>query len=123
MRGYPFASTLACSIRAVSAVALVVVAVGVEGADEDPTVDSTSAKAEAQAPVPREKLRYAGRSFEEWRDQLNDLDAATCKQAMAPLAAFAKNGYAQEAAAALARRLFDDRDEVVDEAATSLAKV
>jgi hypothetical protein len=114
-----------CSIQAVGAVALVLIAVTAEGADEHAKINSTSKTENSvvQAAVPREKLRYAGRSFEDLRDQLlNDLDAATCKQAMAPLAAFARNGYAEEAAAALARRLCDDRDEVADEA-KSLAKV
>jgi hypothetical protein len=105
----------------------VVVTIAGLGADEQPTIEANSAErqeATDRGGVAREKLRYAGRSFDEWRDQLlNDLDAATCKQAMAPMAAFAKNGYADEAVAALTRRLCDDRDDVVDEAAKSLAKV
>lgn len=78
----------------------------------------------AEATISRAQLRYAGRSFDEWREQLlNDLDSATCKKAMAPLAAFGKNGYTDEAVAALSRRLRDDRDDVAHEAANALASI
>jgi HEAT repeat protein len=72
----------------------------------------------------RERLRFASRSFEQWRDQLlDDLDPNTCLQAISPLVAFGKKGYADEAVAALAVVLRDDRQEVVDAASHALAQL
>lgn len=72
----------------------------------------------------RENLRYARRSFEEWRDQLlNDLDAKTCIEAVEPMAAFGKRGYAAEATAALAEVLRSDRVEESEAAAGALARI
>ncbi|HEV3343223.1 MAG TPA: HEAT repeat domain-containing protein [Pirellulales bacterium] len=72
----------------------------------------------------RERLRFASRSFEQWRDQLlDDLDPNTCIQAISPLVAFGKKGYADEAVAALAVVLRDDRQEVVDAASNALAQL
>jgi beta-lactamase regulating signal transducer with metallopeptidase domain/HEAT repeat protein len=70
------------------------------------------------------QLRYAGRSFDDWRDQLlNDLDGKTCVAAMEPIATFGKRGYAEKAIAALVQTLHDDRDSVVDQAAGALAQI
>ena len=72
----------------------------------------------------RERLRYAQRSFEEWRDQLlNDLDPETCVKAMEPIAAFGKRGYADEAIAALAEVLRSDNEGPSQAAAGALAKL
>lgn len=72
----------------------------------------------------REDLRYARRSFEEWRDQLlNDLDAKTCIEAVEPMAAFGKRGYAAEATAALAEVLRSDRKDESEAAAGALARI
>jgi len=72
----------------------------------------------------REDLRYARRSFEEWRDQLlNDLDAKTCIDAVEPVAAFGKRGYAAEATAALAEVLRSDRKDESEAAAAALARI
>jgi HEAT repeat protein len=72
----------------------------------------------------REKLRYAGRGFDDWRDQLlNDLDPKTCMQAMAPMAAFGRRGYEEEAIAALARMLRDERLDVAMEASQTLGQI
>ncbi|HUY90129.1 MAG TPA: hypothetical protein VMV10_15435 [Pirellulales bacterium] len=69
-------------------------------------------------------LRYARRSFEEWRDQLlNDLDPNTCIEAMEPMAAFGKRGYAAEATAALDEVLRSDRPAEAESAAGALAKI
>lgn len=79
-------------------------------------VERPSAPAEPPAGQPqtvdqrKEDLRYDGRSFNEWRNQLlNDLDPTTCTTAMVPIAAFGKMGYADEAVAALAEVLHSDR--------------
>jgi HEAT repeat protein len=75
-------------------------------------------------PRSRERLRFASRSFDEWRDQLlDDLDPNTCIQAISPLIAFGKKGYADEAVAALAVVLRDDRQEVADAASNALAQL
>lgn len=72
----------------------------------------------------REKLRYARRNFDEWREQLlNDLDPKTCIEAMAPIAAFGKRGYAAEAIAALAEVLRSDRIQESEAAVDALAKI
>jgi HEAT repeat protein len=72
----------------------------------------------------REKLRYAGRGFDDWRDQLlNDLDSKTCTQAMAALATFAKKGYEEEAIAALTRMVHDDRLDVAMDTAQTLGQI
>jgi hypothetical protein len=72
----------------------------------------------------KERLRYAGRTFDEWREQLlYDLDAETRVQAMPPIATFGRNGYGREAVEALTIVLHDDRDEVAQAAATALAEI
>lgn len=72
----------------------------------------------------KERLRYAGRSFADWRDQLlNDLDPETRVKAMEPIAAFGNNGYADEAVAALAQTLHGDRENVVATAAGALSQI
>jgi HEAT repeat protein len=72
----------------------------------------------------RERLRFASRSFDEWRDQLlDDLDSSTCIQAIAPLVAFGQKGYADEAVAALAVVLRDDRQQVAEAASNALTQL
>ena len=92
-------------------------------ATEDRGTETTAASV-ATGSGKREQLRFAGRSFEEWRDQLlNDLDAETCVKAMPAIVAFGRRGYAEEAVVALAQTLHDDRDYVVHNAAGSLAQI
>lgn len=70
------------------------------------------------------QLRYSGRTFEAWRDQLlNDLDADTCVKAMPAIVAFAKRGYSDKAIESLSRTLHDDRFVVVANAASSLREI
>lgn len=95
-------------------------------AEATPTERNRDAGA-ADAPASerrREDLRYARRSFEEWRDQLlNDLDANTCIEAIEPMAAFGKRGYAAEATAALAEVLRSGRTAESEAAAGALARI
>lgn len=72
----------------------------------------------------RTRLRYAGRTFDAWREQLlNDLDPKTCMQAMDPIVAFGKKGYEEEAISALAEMLHDDRMDVAMEASQGLGQL
>jgi hypothetical protein len=53
-------------------------------------------------PIKREQIRFDGRTFEQWRvDLLTDLSAERRVKALKALRAFAANGYATEAAAAV----------------------
>jgi hypothetical protein len=91
-----------------------------------PAVEEKPA-AVAAAPQPVEQkdaFRYAGRSFAEWRRQLlNDLEENTCAAAMPAIMAFGKKGYRDEAIAALAQVLHDDRWLDVEQAASYLAQI
>jgi HEAT repeat protein len=92
-------------------------------AAEPQSSNQEDARADAIADE-RAELRYAGRRFDDWRDQLlHDLDPKTCMQAMAPMAAFGKRGYEEEAVAALARMIHDDRFDVAMEATQTLGQV
>lgn len=89
---------------------------------EEPAVKDDAASAVTnQAQRPREALRYAGRTFDDWRDQLvNDLEGQTRLKAMEAVVAFGRHGYAVEAAAALGEALDSDEDAVVSSAASHL---
>lgn len=102
------------------------------GLEANPPAEAPAAKEDVEATAVqsrpterrRQDLRYARRNFDEWRDQLlNDLDPKTCIEAMAPIAAFGKRGYAAEAIAALAEVLQSDRIQESEAAADALAKI
>jgi len=65
--------------------------------------------------APRPNLRYSGKSFDEWREVLeNDLDPATRVEALKALGKFGGNGMAKEAAEAIVPYIgFLDGDENV----------
>lgn len=88
-------------------------------------VEAPPANAKPQSPVEhKDQLRYAGRSFGEWRHQLlDDLDEKTCMAAMDAMVAFGKKGYGEEAISALAAVLHDDRHGVVENAAGALRQL
>jgi beta-lactamase regulating signal transducer with metallopeptidase domain/HEAT repeat protein/protein involved in polysaccharide export with SLBB domain len=69
----------------------------------------------AKTAVPRPNLRYSGKSFDEWREVLeNDLDPATRVEALRALGKFGGNGMAKEAAEAIVPYIgFRDGDENV----------
>jgi HEAT repeat protein len=91
------------------------------GIADAPAANGDAADAPLQSPRPRQTLRYAGRTFADWRDQLvNDLESDTRIKAMPALAAFGRHGYADEAAAALAEALDSDDDKVINNAANHL---
>jgi len=70
----------------------------VAGADEKP--------AEKPRRPPREALRYGGKSFEEWRNLLlTELKPESRVEAIKAMSSFGANGYAREAAAAVAELL------------------
>jgi HEAT repeat protein len=76
--------------------------------------------APARQTVPKEKLRYAERSFEEWKHVLaTDLDPETRKKAVEALAAFGTNGYGQEAVSAIVEALEPGDSQTVAQAASS----
>lgn len=90
-------------------------------AAEPAAKDDAASAATNQAGRPRETLRYAGRTFDDWRDQLvNDLEGQTRFKAMPAVVAFGRQGYAEEAAAALGEALDSDDDTVVTNAANHL---
>jgi hypothetical protein len=91
-----------------------------DAAADEPKPNQTQAAVRSD----KERLRYAGRTFDEWREQLlYDLDAETCVKAMPPIAAFGRKGYAAEAVEALASVLRDEHDGVVQAAASALAEI
>ncbi|MGH7137024.1 MAG: HEAT repeat domain-containing protein [Pirellulales bacterium] len=72
--------------------------------------------------VAKEDLRYAGRSFDEWRRQLlTDLEPKTQIAAIEALAAFGTKGYESETAAALSQVLGSKFDQVRWSAFSALA--
>jgi beta-lactamase regulating signal transducer with metallopeptidase domain/HEAT repeat protein len=90
----------------------------------EPPAAAEAKAAPAAAGEGNAELRYAGRSFDDWRDQLlNDLDEKTCVAAMGPIVSFGKKGYTKEAIAALAQTLHDDRHHVVNNATNALGQI
>ena len=87
----------------------------------------------AEAPrLPKEALRYGGKSFDEWRTLLlTELKPETRVEGIQALSAFGANGYGREAAAAIVEAVrgynpdtSDPRDQAVQEAAqVGLAKI
>jgi HEAT repeat protein len=109
---------------ALGLIATVVLATTYASAAESPASRDERTQAGNAIAQDRETLRYAGRGFDDWRDQLlNDLDPKTCMQAMPPMAAFGKRGYQEEAIAALASMLHDDRFDVAMEASQTLGQI
>lgn len=76
------------------------------------------------APQRKRQLRYAGRDFDDWRNQLlNDLEQSTRIKAIEALKSFGKNGYGEEAAEAIGQALQSDNDSVCNSAANALAAI
>lgn len=64
-----------------------------------------------EVPIPREDLRYDGKSFEQWRrNALTELKAEKLTEALIALRAFAAKGYAAEAAATVIDLMGADED-------------
>ncbi|HJT32762.1 MAG TPA: HEAT repeat domain-containing protein, partial [Pirellulales bacterium] len=77
-----------------------------------------------EAPQRKRQLRYAGRDFDDWRNQLlNDLEPKTRTKAIQALQSFGKNGYGEEAAEAIGQALPSDVDSVSISAANALAAI
>lgn len=71
--------------------------------------------ASADTPIPREDLRYDGKSFEQWcRVLLAELKPARRAEALEALEAFAARGYAVEAVATAIETLKDCADVEID---------
>lgn len=69
----------------------------------------------------KHKLRYGGKSFEQWRDQLlYDLEPQTEMGAIQALAVFGENGFAEEAAAEIAKVLRRKNVQVLQTACAAL---
>ena len=94
-------------------------------ADEPPAATAQTEPDDADwAHIPKEDLRYAGRSFAEWRRQLlTDLEPKTQQAAIEALEAFGSKGYESEAAAALGRVLSTKTDQVRWRAFNALAVI
>jgi HEAT repeat protein len=132
------AGILACALPTFRGLA---VATGEEGSPSETTQQGQLSAAEspgaetpgqpvvpdapARQAVPREKLRYAERSFEEWKHVLaTDLDPETRKKAIEALAAFGTNGYGQEAVSAIVEALEPGDSQTLAQAASSaLARI
>ncbi len=87
--------------------------------------ESPAADAPARRKVPKEDLRYAERSFGEWRKVLvSDLDPETRKKAIGALGAFGANGYGDEATGAIIEALEGEKSiSVASVAAAALGKI
>ncbi|MFO0898482.1 MAG: HEAT repeat domain-containing protein [Pirellulales bacterium] len=87
----------------------------VESASNQPSNGDAAARRTAARGGPKPNLRYAGKSFDQWREVLqNDLDPATRVEAIKALGKFGANGLAKEAAEAIAPYIgFRDGDENV----------
>jgi HEAT repeat protein len=58
--------------------------------------------------LPKERLRYEGKTFEQWREVLFiDLSAKTLAEALNAMGAFGRKGYGPEAATAILKRMGD----------------
>lgn len=91
------------------------------GRAEDAVAPPTAGRAIANSPDEKHKLRYAGKTFEQWRDQLlYDLEPQTEIAAIQALAAFGENGFAEEAAAEIAKALRRKNQQVVQTACNAL---
>jgi len=76
--------------------------------------------APAKRNVPKEKLRYAERSFDEWRQVLaTDLDLETRKKAIEALGALGAGGYGEEAVSEIVEALKPGDSQTVAQAASS----
>jgi HEAT repeat protein len=96
------------------------------------TINVKVAEPEKAKAVAKEDLRYDGKSFEEWRTNLQtELKPERRAEAIKALGKFGVNGYAREAAVAILQTMraydpdhLEDEDRPVDEAAvTALTKV
>jgi HEAT repeat protein len=74
--------------------------------------------------LPRERLRYDGRSFDDWRDAFEvELKVEPRVEAMKALATFGRHGYRDEATAIIAPALRDDDAEVRTAAVKALREL
>lgn len=103
-------STLVQGPRIVRHVGLLIVALVIVippvHADVNPVV-APAAKESSR----KEKLRYKGKSFEEWRERfLTEIDPETRQESLQGLAVFARHGFARETVAAIldVAREYDD---------------
>jgi HEAT repeat protein len=101
--------------------------------------DSSAPKAERDgkppaAAIDKEKLRYEGKSFEQWRELMfNDLSPETRVKAMKAMGAFGRKGYGPEAAKAILKLMGDcdletedddiSEEKVLEAAAAALVKI
>ncbi len=84
-----------------------------------------TAAPEAAPPLDeRHKLRYGGKNFEQWSEQLRyDLEPQTEMAAIQALTAFGENGFAEEAAAEIAQALVRHNPQVVQTACLALGSL
>lgn len=103
---------------------------GREQDDADKDIAQNQPAPEKHQP-PREALRYAGKSFDEWRTALlTELSPAVRAEGIKAITAFGKNGYGKEAVAAIMEvmRGYDvedltDDQKVIDAATLGIAKI
>ncbi len=58
--------------------------------------------------IPKERLRYEGKTFEQWREVMfSDLSPKTLAEALNAMGAFGRKGYGPEAARAILKRMGD----------------
>lgn len=94
------------------------------GDDSESQPKATASSDQDQWRPPKDQLRYAGRTFEEWRWQLHsDLEPKMQVQAIEALQAFGAKGYAEEAVAAIAPALGNKDNSVRGSAFTALSKI
>lgn len=82
------------------------------------------ANQKAGPPLEKHKLRYGGKTFEQWRDQLlYDLEPQTEMAAIQALTAFGESGFADEAASEIAQVLTRRNVQVVQTACMALGSL
>jgi hypothetical protein len=83
--------------------------------------DAAEAK---KAQVDKTRLRYGGKSFDQWKELfLNDVEPATRIKALPALVKLGRYGYVQEAAETIAAALADDDRELVQAAIEAMANL
>ena len=114
----PFRTVAALAVMLTSVCAAVVSA-----ADESAEAIGIVTEDELPAGTAREAMRYATRSFDEWRVTLaSDLDGQTRLVAVDAMVAFGKRGYQKEAVAALAAVLDSKDKKLAPKAALALGQ-
>lgn len=108
--------------KAVCAVGLLLMPLSCIASAEDAI--PAAANEAAPALIERQKLRYGGKTFEQWRDQLlYDLEPQTEMAAIQALTAFGENGFADEAAAEIANVLARRNPQIVQTACAALGSL